>query len=348
MKRKVSFSVLFLICAAFLCGCAGTETEQEEEKQIFDLVAPVVEVVPEVQSEVISINTVSQSNYNNDYLFLENGVWIYGRSWDENGNSVFVKTRTDLSDWTELAKLYAVYPHLVDNYLYFVGYSEDEHGIYRMRTSGEDLQIIVRNAIWVQVVNDMMYYIDDADHGLYCCELNGANVVPVIVTEVYYPFVFDDFILYQNDPDNSTLHVCDLNGENDKRITDNIAFYPVYDGEYVYYVAGMENDTKRTIRKVHIDGTDDQEVAAYACYNGFMAQDDYLYFVYAEDGDRLYRMKKDGTEIELVTQDENVLFPQFFGTGLKYTVYSSGYEYVDEEYFSALDGSGKISFADLE
>jgi hypothetical protein len=78
---------------------------------------------------------------------------------------------------------------------------------------------------------------------------------------------------------------------------------------------------------------------------GFIVQNDYLYFVYADDDDRLYRMKKDGTGIELVTQDENVLFPQFFGTGLKYTVYSSGYEYVDKEFFAALDGSGKIEFS---
>jgi hypothetical protein len=340
IMKKLSFIIMILACASLLSACAKTE-QQKETYPITSQTEPTPSLSQEAEvaseptkaPEINPIDTVTQSNYNNDYLFLESGGWIYGRSWNDKGESVFVKVRTDLTDWTTLAEKYAVYPHLVDNYLYFVGYSEDEHGIYRMRTSGEDFQLIVNNAVWLQVVDDTMYYIDDADHGLYRCSLDSSNSAEVISDSVYYPFVFSDFIMYQNDTDNSRIHICDLSGKNDRAITDTYSFYPTYDGEYVYYVAGMENDTKRTIRKVRIDGTEDQEVAPYACYMGFIVQNDYLYFVYADDDDRLYRMKKYGTGIELVTQDENVLFPQFFGTGLKYTVYSSGYEYVDKEFF---------------
>ena len=349
MKRKISPITIILVCVALLCGCANTEAEQKEEQKekiVNEISKPVAQET--TISETVHIDTVAQSNYNNDYLFLESGGWIYGRSYNEKGDSVFVKTRTDLSDWTELLASYVIYPHLVDNYLYFVTYFEDEHGIYRMRTSGEDLQLIVSGAIWLQIVGDTMYYIADENHGFYRCGLDGSDTVEVIAKEIYYPFVFADFIMYQDDADGVTIHVCDLDGTQDKRITDNYAFYPVYDGEYVYYVAGMNGDTKRTIRKVHIDGTDDQEVAPYACYMGFMAKRNYLYFVYAEDGNRLYRMKKDGTGIELITQDENVLFPQFFGAGLKYTTYTTGYEYIDGEYFAAFDGSGKVQFSDLQ
>lgn len=341
--RKFVLFVCF-ISSLFICGCSAKEEVKSENA---DEIKQEVESdeAKDIVSEVVHIDTTAQSNYNNDYLFLESGGWIYGRSWNDKGESVFVKVRTDLTEWTTLAEKYAVYPHLVNNYLYFVGSSNDEYGIYRMRTSGEDLQLVVRNAAWLQVVDDTMYYIDDADRGLYRCSLDGSNSAEIISDSVYYPFVFSDFIMYQNDTDNSRIHICDLSGENDRAITDTYSFYPTYDGEYVYYVAGIENDTKRTIRKVRIDGTEDQEVVPYACYMGFIVQNDYLYFIYADDSNRLYRMKKDGTGIELVTQDENVLYPQFFGTGLKYTVYSSGYEYVDKEFFAALDGSGKLEFS---
>lgn len=344
MKRKLSFVLIIGCCLIFSACSSQTDVQGDNQNEPIQIPeqnsAQQIEVVQEQEqkSEIVPIDTVAQSNFNNDYLFLAENGWIYGRGIN-GGYSSFVKMRTDLSDFTTLNHIYALYPQLSDNYLYFVGVQQnDECDIYKMRTSGEDIRRIVKNGHSVQVVGNYLYYADEIEHHFYRCDLEGTNQISIIDKAVYFPFVFNDMIIYQDDADGETIHICDLDGGNDRRITSLPSYYPVYDGEFVYYVAD------NTIHRVLLDGTDDQEIASYETSRGMLAQGDYLYFVYSDDSNRLYRMKKDGSGIELVTQDTNVGVVQFFGTGLKYSVFSDGYENVVGEYFCELNGGEKVDY----
>ena len=247
-------------------------------------------------------------------------------------------------------------PFLVDNYIYFMGISDNDRGIYRMRTSGENLEKISDAVGTMQYHDGYIYYTDSAFVGideltddvchLYRCDLDGGNVTEIIKRAVYYPFVFDDFILYQADRDNSSLHICDLNGENDRKLNDCLSYMPLYDGEYIYYVKeeSLLDASSRTIWKIRIDGTEDQQVAKYQVSSGMLLTDEYIYFVYADDSDRLYRINKDGTGITQITQDTDLVYIQFLGNGLKYTKLDAAHELMEGNYLCDIDGSGKSLF----
>ena len=225
-----------------------------------------------------------------------------------------------------------------------------------MRTSGENLEKLSDAVGTMQFKDGYIYYTDVAfvDVGditddichLYRCDLDGENVTEIIQRAVYYPFVFDDFILYQADQDNSSLHICDLDGKNDRKLNDSLSYWPLYDGEYIYYVKEevLLDNSSRTIWKMRIDGTEDQQVAKYQVSSGMLLTDEYIYFVYADDSDRLYRINKDGTGITQITQDTDLIYIQFLGNGLKYTKLDAAHELMEGNYLCDIDGSGKSLF----
>lgn len=305
----------------------------------------------------LTIDVRAQSNVQNQNTFYVDGSWIYGQSWDENGVSQLIKTRSDFSDWTVLDDCFASYITSVDNYIYYMGRNDIEHGVYRVRTSGEDLSQLSTAYGAMQVVGNYIYYTDSQyifddepiqtsdDAHLFRCDLDGTNVIEVIAKPVFHFYVFENGILYQDDQDNSTLHVCYTDGSGDIKLNDAISYWPTYDGEYIYYVREEElfNLETRSIWKIKPDGSDDQQVAPYPVSTGMALSNDYIYFINAEDSDRVYRILKDGTGIELVTQDEHIMFLQLFNTTIKYTKYTDD-GFIENNYIAAPDGSDKVAF----
>ena len=53
--------------------------------------------------------------------------------------------------------------------------------------------------------------------------------------------------------------------------------------------------------------------------NGFVLHEDKIYFVYQDDGNRIYSINKDGSDLTLITQDEDCSELQFVGNLLKYS-----------------------------
>ena len=299
-----------------------------------------------------------QNSVQNEGSFLISNGWIYGQSWDANGNSQFVKVRTDFTDWTVLDKGYAYHINLVDNYIYYMLEGE-EYGLYRMRTSGENRELIAKVNGSLQIVNGYIYYTDymvngeynqlsgdDSCYHLYRCDLEGENTVEIINKPTFEAFVFEDAIIYQDDRDNMSLHICDLNGNNDIKLNDSLSFWPIFDGEYIYYVCAekYEESGTRTIWRIRPDGTDKQQISNNPVTNNMLLTKEHIYFVNADDGDRLYRIKKDGSDLTLITQDKNVAMVEFFDSSIKYTKYAKNYEYIEANYFCNYDGSGKIEF----
>ena len=313
---------------------------------------------PIYDENVEYLNIAEQNRVQNDSTFYIKDGWIYGQSWDKSGNSQFVKVRTDFTDWTVLDKGLASRIYVVDNYIYYMLFDKD-YGIYRMKTSGEDKQLLVKAFGSMQIVGDDIYYTDymykgkyddtsgdDSCYHLYKCNLNGEDVTEIIDKPTFHAYVFDDAILYQDDRDNMSLHICDLNGQNDVKLNDSMSFWPIYDGNYIYYVRAeeFEDSTTRTIWRIRPDGTGDQKVASYQVSNAMLMTAEHIYFVNGDDSDRLYRIDKDGENLTLITQDTNLDFVDLFDNQIKYTKYAKNYQYIDNNYFCDYDGSGKWAF----
>lgn len=201
----------------------------------------------------------------------------------------------------------------------------------------------------MQIVDEYIYYtpdtwlseeeINDEVAHLYRCNIDGSNVVEIIDKPTYCWFVFDNAILYQDDRDNMSLYICNLDGSNRIKLNDDYSYCPIYDGEYIYYSKDVERDDMATIWKIKPDGTNDSQVADYPVVSDFCLKDGYLYFSYIDDEKRLYRMKTDGSDLSLISQDKNTSHVHFIGDRLVYRVYAENYEYIDKIVMSNADGS---------
>ncbi len=322
------------------------------------------------QSASEYIDLFDQNNIKNTAIFLEHDGWIYGQGFDYNGKSQFVKVRTDGSDWTVLDSGTVANIHVIDGYVYYTkDYSSSEKtGIYKMRASGTDKKLIVEAVGNMQIYDGSIYYSNnvtyetiESDEGysivspkdchLYKCDLNGKNITKIISKPVFYHYVFDDKILYQDDNDKSSLHMCDLDGKNDIKINDQFSFCPIYDGEFIYYTSdesAADSESPLQIWKVRPDGSENQKVAPYSTDSSIVLSNKYIYFINSDDGYRIYRINKDGSNLTLITQDGNIGIVQLFGNSIGYRKYSDDLKYVDGNYFCNYDGSGKWDFADMK
>ncbi len=367
MKRKVSALLLFMfLLGVSACGqaqpaissdkqaepVATTEELQAEDttpeptstpeptpepeptiddyfKSMFGLMSP------EMRKAIIQ----NQNDTQNRAEYTITDGWIYGLGMNKNGDICAVKWRDNLSEKTVLTKGQLWTPYVRDAYLYGALYQNKETGIYRMRVSGEDLELIFKaHTDTIQMWDDTIYFTDrDQGTQLFRMNLDGTDLNVVIDKEVYCWYVFGDYVLYQDDADNESLHLMKIGGE-DIKLNDQVSYSPIYDGEYIYYIKRIGDD--RSIWRISIDGSDDTKIAEYDAYE-IALYNDKIYFINIEDNDRVYAINKDGTGLTMISQEKQCENIQFMGDILKYDVtYTKGNTlYLDKVKLCEPDGT---------
>ncbi|MEA4913848.1 MAG: DUF5050 domain-containing protein [Christensenella sp.] len=379
MKRAISlFVTLILILGMFTqaaCKMSApaqpdksisekAETTEQPETQTPEPTVEPTPVTPLYGLTVTQEQITENGNRMNSPTFFMSGDWIFGQSWDENGQSILAKVREGGNDGMALDQGLATYITVADGYLYYnMAESADDYGIYRMRLSGEGKDLVVKSYGEFQIVGDQIYYADtmfaysdeqqnsgsdtvkSSECHLMRANLDGSNPVEIIAKPTFYFSVFDDGILYQDDNDNSALHVCALDGSADCKIADGFAFNPIYDGEFVYYTKRIElADENVSVWRVKLDGTQVEKISDQQVTDSFLLFEDKIYYTNGEDSDRVYCMDKDGSNIALVTQDAYVGRVQIFSGGLKYTQYAEDYGSTVGNFFCSMDGGRKDEF----
>ena len=381
MKRILSALVMFVLAFGMLtqaaCKTAGVvpdnkdtsasaeAAEQQDTQTTPEPTAEPTPVPPLTNLTVTEEQIEENGNRMNAPSFYQSGDWILGQSWDENGQSIFVKVREGGNDATVLDQGLATHITVADGYIYYdTAATSEDYGIYRMRLSGEGKELVVKSYGAFQIVGDQIYYADtmyaysdeqqnsgsvtvkSSECHLMRANLDGTNPVEVIAKPTFYFTVFDDGILYQDDNDNSALHVCALDGSADRKIADGFAFSPIYDGEFVYYTkrTDLTDASTMTIWRVKLDGTQEEMISDQQVSDSFLLFEDKIYYTNGEDSDRVYCMDKDGSNLTLVTQDAYIGRVQIFDGGLKYTQYASDYSSTVGNFFCSADGGRKDVF----
>ena len=165
-------------------------------------------------AEDANIGSIIQGqNYiQNDGWYLSQDNWIYGLTWNDNGDGFLAKIRTDGSDYTKLLNVPVTGLFIDNGYIYGVKDEGDQQGIYKVRTSGEEGGLIVNvNEPVIQFESGYIYfstekYSQDVSHTeqchLYRCNLDGSGIEEILPKRVFCWYVFGDLILYQDDLDN--------------------------------------------------------------------------------------------------------------------------------------------------
>ncbi len=343
MRKYVCLLLALVLCLS-LCACGSGNAPQTTE--------PVLESVPETTvpettvpettaptpgnalrelADNFDANAISQmvqwqNNSQNNASFTIQDGWVYGMGTDETGRNVaFVKCRTDFTDKVVLEKAWVFFPYVRDGYIYYMldAFKDDsENGLYRMRISGSGREKLSDMYGNMQLWGDTIYLSyenaeNEADANcLYAMDMDGSNVRKVIDKPVFHWFVFGNAILYQDDQDNESLHIVDLAG-NDTKLNNEVSYFPIFDGEYIYYVKNINE--VRSIWRVDVDGLNDEKIADYHASQGFVLHKDKIYFVYLDDGNRIYSINKDGSGLTLISQDQDCSELQFIGDLLKYS-----------------------------
>ena len=127
--KKMWWGILLALCL-LLVGCGSQGKENDEQ-------IPNEENKP---STIEDVDLAYQNDIHNDASFFYDNGWVYGLAGGPDGHAYFLKVRTDGTEATNLGQFIVRDPFLIENYIYFMGISTDDQGIYKMRTSGENLE----------------------------------------------------------------------------------------------------------------------------------------------------------------------------------------------------------------
>ena len=377
--KKVLSLILVLGLTLSVCACsAGAPTPDPTTLQTVATTAPAETEAPEtvpteppspvlidmetITDEALDALLVEQGNRHGLNAFCFDNDWIYGAWSGENYAGEVAKVRYDHTDWTILDDDTNAWPAycqaVVGDYLYYSQQTDTGLELVMIHSATLESQVVLENFLDpIQIVDGFIYYstpetlledvlgvTEDSAH-LYRCDLNGENREPVLETPVYYFSVFGDYVLYQHDKDELTLHIYDMvTGEN-IRLTDRYSYFPIFDGNYVYYLSdtGAAERFQNKLWRVTLDGSVNEELDLGCYIGGLLIRGDYIYYINKDDSRRVYRCLKDGSGIEAVTEDTNVLAIQWVGKSLTYmTTDQDGY--VSGFFFCDPNGANKVEF----
>lgn len=300
------------------------------------------DILPDLNDSNIATIISEQNRKQNEADYLLVNDWIYGLTWNDNGDPLFAKKRFDGSDYTKLSEFNARDLFIKDGFIYFSKRSGKNQGIYRMRTSGKDCKLLISiNDPSMQVTSEYIYYtpdtnassedINDNTSHLFRCQLDGTNNEEILSKPVYCWYVFDKGILYQDDRDGESLHLFNLQTLDDSKLNDQRSYNPIYDGEYIYYRSTNDSVEKGSLWKMKPDGSENQIISSdILCSGSFCLYENTIYFPNAEDSNRLYRVDTSGDNLTQISQDKNAFSPYFSDDSLIYISYDDSLEYIDK------------------
>lgn len=338
MKKHFLILISILVVSLTLCSCGQNAAGPEEESINYD----------DYQE--------AMGNYSTNSRFCIADGWIYGHGFNDNGDPIFIKMRTDGTDRSIMDSTNCI-DMVTVNGEYAYGVSDMDFSLYRYRLGGDDKKRLLSDVYYYQIVGDKIYYttVKSSDDGVhtekyYKCDLNGKNKELVLDKEVYYPFIIKNLLIYQDDNDNETIHFYDLESESDERVTDTYSYAPILNNGYLYYIETKTstNDGCRAgdVVRLNLEKKEKKVLYKGAGTGALLVHGDQLFFTNGNDKNRLYSISKDGEHISLVTQDENSDASAIFGDELIYYDYDSNFEYIDHIYISKLDGSNKVDISE--
>lgn len=285
---------------------------------------------------VINKRGNSQGNFNNGAMAAIQGDWIYYSTY-----TAFYKMKTDGSQNQKIYDDDVWGINVCGDWLYFTAGGDD---YFRMKTDGTQRKMILKNVRNFAVVNQKIYYTDVETGYLYRIDENGANKTLIIAEDCDYRLAITENGIYWGDLD---LYTADLNGKNIKCHKD---FYPqgmIVEGNRIYTSGTLRvSDTNGKLINQYFKGTGGIMDINYS--NGW------IYYIYAEDNDCVYRIKPDGTSMQKLNNHSSINI-NVVGDWIFYAYTDKEYhddyswnEWQTDLYKMKIDGSQNQKISDYE
>lgn len=288
------------------------------------------------------------------YLYEKNG-WNYGTGWNnETGKALFQKVRDTGDERTIICPDCVTYKiQEYEGYIYAIcNIGDQQYGLYKANDSGDNFHLIMNEATWFQIADNQIYYTwydENKNQKLYKCDLDGANSELVLDGNTYYDYIFDDKVIYQDDPDGEHIKIKKLDSDDIITITNKNSYCPILDGKNMYYVA-QEKSTKdgeyfENLCKVDLSSMQETILKANVP-DVIQYVDGYIYFQNPEDNNRVYKIGTDGKNLQMVCQDTNISDLQVKTSGILFANMTEDGSQLAHYYWANLDGTSKVDLVD--
>ena len=231
--------------------------------------------------------------YQHTNLEYSNG-WIYYNSY--NGN--LQKIKGDGSEKTVLSTLdthKGVSELVVDGeYIYFTC-GNVGNDIRKIKIDGTDETLLTHTEVVynLSVKDGWVYYTNNyLENALYKIKADGTEKTKVSEAKVYSFVIQDNYMYYTN---SSGINRMNLDGTNILTITPSGHGDIKILGNWIYYL----NSADSKIYKIKTDGSNETKLNDASASDYFIS-DEWIYYLNKKDYDRMYKMKPDGSENQIV------------------------------------------------
>ena len=110
--------ICLIISIVMLLNVSGCQSENTGSNENGNNSSSNQNVQPLTEQEIISM-----SNYMNGQRTVSNGAWIYGISFNDDGEGVLSKIKDDGNELTILSRSYPSFINVVSGWIYYISYS---------------------------------------------------------------------------------------------------------------------------------------------------------------------------------------------------------------------------------
>lgn len=362
MKKSVAVILLFVMSVCLSSCKDNKQPEQETLTNSVSETALSTTVTNQQRAESANYSAeVAQRMGNNNAgnYFRVTSEGLYYLQPDENIDYLAL-TDMNYSDTTFITKVEGLSDiWATEDNLYFLLVEGDYSYLYQSDFSGERIKRLVNDPIaYLFIYENQLYYtpvntgkttIDGGETtiNLMKCDLDGSNQEVVLNKEVYYPYIINNKLFYQDDNDQETEHVYDLTTKEDARVTDEKTYCFLAYGHYGYYINAdiYSEQYSGSLRRVDLNTGETSTLRDRVYSEMLLISNDRLYFDSEEDNANIYSVNLDGQDLRKVST-EGYCSHAVIWNGKLY------YDSLDEEGFidkivvCNLDGSNKHVFFD--
>lgn len=165
------------------------------------------------------------------------GNYLYYQDYNTKKGTSLAKIKIDKSDKNTIAD-YVINPNsYINGSIYFNG-TQDDHALYTLNTANDNITKVWQGNIWNPIFQDGYIYFMDVDNNYRLCRYSLSSDVVEVLSN------------------------------------DRVDFFNVYD-YYIYYQTSSK--TEPALKRVYIDGTNDQ-IVAQGAYENISITSQYVYF----------------------------------------------------------------------
>ena len=258
---------------------------------------------PTVTEEEINVIGNTRGNLESGGYAAVQGEWIYYSTFD-----AFYKMKLDGSENKKIFNKAVNNINVVGDWIYYK--IPFLNNVYCIKVKGGKEKTLLTNVCDFVVVKNKIFYTSSKNGYLYRVDTNLENETLLIEKDCRHVLDITTDAIYWGKED--VLYVSDFNGKIIRSIKE---FYPngfIVDGNAIYESANIKISDAKTGKEIkqlfkETGGAMDINISG-----------DWIYFVYWEDKSRLYKIKKDGTQMTKLT-DMSVMYFSVAGDWIFYT-----------------------------